>query len=172
MDKFQNRIQGEEDTGFMNELSPEQIKQLLAMAQKTPPMTAPLPSPSPTLNRSPAGMGESRDVDMGMGKYSKSMPNVSDTGEKSVPDANVSEKLKELMRTLNLKPLTEEEQMELDKSKGLPHIRTDVDELYSPEMVFGKKVEDMVPETITPESEYMKPYLNPKKFNKIKSKVK
>lgn len=46
-----DRMQGEEDVGFQNELTPEQIQQLLAMAQ----------------NRMPANMGESMDQRQMMG---------------------------------------------------------------------------------------------------------
>ncbi len=57
-----NRFQGEEDVGFQNELTPEQIQQLLAMVQNMPQ------------DRMPANMGESADLKQMQGMPSRPMP--------------------------------------------------------------------------------------------------
>jgi len=54
-----NRFQGEEDVGFQNELTPEQIQQLLAMVQNMPQ------------DRMPANMGESADLKQMQGMPSR-----------------------------------------------------------------------------------------------------
>lgn len=57
-----NRLQGEEDVGFQNELTPEQIQQLLAMVQNMPQ------------DRMPANMGESADLKQMQGMQPKRVP--------------------------------------------------------------------------------------------------
>lgn len=63
-----NRMQGEEDVGFNNELTPEQINQILAMAKSMPELGGGQP------DRMPANMGESADLNQMMGMPPKRFP--------------------------------------------------------------------------------------------------